>query len=121
MRSTLRLLLLAGALGFGLAAHAEIFTVDPIDGYTCADNMTTEGCFSDPTSAAGSTGPVPTKCTAHRRQNRECRECYPEYDATNHLTGRAICVYVPWSSACACKDPKTTHCVDQGACTYYVI
>ena len=119
MRSVLRLLLLGVFVALCVPAYA-VFHLDPVDGYDCAEGMSTDDCFSDPAGTAFS-GPTVTACTAKRSRKEACKECAPAYDDNGQWKGYAVCAYVPWSSACYCDNAKTAACTNKASCTYYNI
>ncbi len=117
MYSFARWFLVIACLASGVPAEAGIYTVNPVDGYDCAGDMSTADCFSGPTGTAFN-GPTPTACTAEKSRNQACRECAPAYDDQGQWKGYAVCAYVPWSSACTCENARTANCADKGTCTY---
>jgi len=102
-------------LTWGLSSQAAIYQKDPVDGYTCADNMTTDGCFKDPTVTTFS-GPDPVACVAIG-PNQRCRDCVDYYLPNGQPSGTQVCGYVKASESCSCKS-TTRGCVMVGSCSY---
>jgi len=115
MKRTIRLMLTVFVLFIAASAHAAIYQKDPVDGYTCADNMTTGGCFSDPTMTAY--GPSILTCKASSTRNQRCRDCIEYIDKNGQPQGYLICGYVPYSSGCECTW-KNSACQPNGTCSY---
>jgi hypothetical protein len=117
MRSIWRLVLLGGFLAVCVPAHA-VYTLDPVGGYECAEDMSTDDCFSDPTATSIS-GPEVVACVAFNSKRQGCRSCEPEFLKNGQPTGNGICAYVGWSGGCSCEGGGTPNCKPKASCTFY--
>lgn len=117
MRSALRLLLLGFFVALCAPAYA-VFQLDPTGGYECAEDMSTDDCFSNPT-ATGFNGPEVVACVAFKSKRQACRSCEPEFRRDGQPTGNGICAYVGWNGGCYCTGGGTPNCEPKASCTYY--
>ena len=111
-------LCLTGALllFIATAAEAAIQRLDPVDGYDCASDMSTNNCFG-PTATPG--GLYITACKAEGRQNQRCRDCMEAYDSSGESMGYNTCNYVRRDAACSCFWTDTDCRGTSGSCNYY--
>jgi hypothetical protein len=95
------LVLIAAVLLFGAPVQASIFQYTPVGGYECAEDMSTDDCFSSPT-ATGWQGPTVLACQARGSRNQRCRNCTPKYSSSGQPEGYSVCSYVSTNGACDC-------------------
>ncbi len=111
-------LYLTGALFFFLASpmYAVVYEKDTVEGYDCAGDMTTTGCFG-PTA----TGPWATECKAQGRNNQRCRDCMEAFNTSGQSMGYKACNYVRYDAACDCYPSGRPDCITNivTKCNYY--
>jgi hypothetical protein len=112
-------LVIALCLGISFSAEASIYTLNAVGGYECAEDMSTDDCFSAPTATSWS-GPVPTLCNAWGRNKQRCKNCEPAYYSDGQPIGHSTCNYVATNAACDCTPAGAAKCTGNtsSTCSY---
>jgi hypothetical protein len=99
-------------------AEAAIHDKNPVGGYDCASDMTTDNCFGP--TPTGSNGPTVTACIAFNANNQKCRDCMPGFDSRGEELGYNTCNYVRYNAACDCKPSGGSRCTSNttSSCSY---
>ncbi|HEV7765123.1 MAG TPA: hypothetical protein VGQ76_08995 [Thermoanaerobaculia bacterium] len=85
----------------------------------CAGDMTTDGCFSDPTITGYKFNPgEPTVATCTAKGTQRCKYCKPIYTANGALYGYE-CGYTWEDASCVCSmQNRGNGCTLTGSCDY---